>query len=281
MFSPIKFQYVKLHLSVLPLVIFAFLFDFAGHLFFIYTIVLLHELAHALSAVLLGVKVDKIEILPFGISIQFVGSYIKTPMHEAIIAAAGPICSGVLAYIAHYFALGDFAVYANLSIAALNLVPALPLDGGRIVKAILTERWGYVKAFNFTIRLTRILALLLCVAGFVLVLYTGFNFSLLLVGAFLMVNTIQEQRGSTHIMMHEILCSREKLSGGSAERAGSIAISYREPARRALKLLSYNKYYFISVVGENQEILATVTETQLIEQLTKKGIRMKAAQLVP
>lgn len=278
--TPIKFKRVEIHISVLALVFFALLFDFVKPLAFTYVMVFMHEMAHGIAALAFGVKLNKLEIMPFGICLKISGSYIKNPIHEVVIAAAGPACSGLLAYLCHRFSFGEYLVIANLAIAAINLVPALPLDGGRILKAYLTEQWGCVKAFNFTMFITRICAYILIVLGIALMFITGFNFSLILIAAFLIVNTIAEQRGSTHIMINEILRSREKLSGGAAERSGVIAISADEQARKVLKLLTYNRYYIIHVIDENMNILGTITETKLIEKLVEMGIRVKAGKIV-
>ena len=280
MLKPIKIKWLEIHIAVLPLLVFAFVFGFLQSLIITYTVVLIHELAHAVTAIVLGVKLDKLEVMPFGVTVKISGSYIKTPHHEAVIAAVGPLCSGLLALICHRLSLGSYLVTANLAIALINLVPALPLDGGRVLKALLIGRWGYVKAFNFTMIITGISAYILAAAGIILMIITGFNFSLILIAAFLIVNTVEEQRGGTHIMINEILRSREKLSGGTAERSEIISIAAGEQARKALKLLGYNKYYIINVIDKDMNILGTITETKLIEGLVEKGIRVSAGKIV-
>ncbi|MDR0405689.1 MAG: site-2 protease family protein [Clostridiales bacterium] len=280
MFRPIKFKSIELQPTVLPLLLFAFLFRFAQYLALSYAAALAHELAHAAVAAALGVRIEKIEILPFGVTVKLRGAYVKRPIHEIAIALAGPLCSIALAVLCRRLRFGEFLFAANLAIALMNLVPALPLDGGRVLRAALTERWGYVKAFNFTMKITRLCAAALSVAGAALLVYSKFNFSILLISAFLLVNTFAEQRGGTHIMMNEILRSREKLSRGCAERSGVIAISADEPARKALKLLSYNRYYIVNVVDKNMRSIGTMTETELIEKLVGMGIRTKAGKMV-
>ncbi len=280
MLRPIRLLGAELHLAVLPLLCFAVMFDFTEYLLLTYAMVFCHEAAHAAAALLLGVRLEKLEILPFGVSIQISGTHIQKPMHEVLIAAAGPVCSGVLAY--YFFRIGadDFLVTANAALAAMNLVPALPLDGGRVLKACLTERWGYVSAFNFCIRLTRVCAAAAVLTGGALLYLTGFNFSLMIIGAFLIVNTFAEQRSSDHMMMNEIIRSREKLNRGLPQRAEVIAISARDPARNVLKMLGYNKYCFINVVDPDMNVIGTVTETRLIEQLAEKGIKITAAKMI-
>ncbi|OQB13373.1 MAG: Stage IV sporulation protein FB [Firmicutes bacterium ADurb.Bin193] len=280
MLKPIRLKKVEIHPSFLLLLFFAIVFDFIYYLSVAYIMVIIHELAHAAAALSLGVKLDTVEILPFGVAIKISGSYIKNPVHEIIISAAGPLCSAGMAFLCHRLMTDSFFVMVNLSIALINIIPALPLDGGRILKAFLTERWGYVKAFNFTVKITRVCAVVVSLAGAAFLFYTRFNFSLILIGAFLVVNTVAEQRSSAHIMMNEIIKSREKLSRGCAERAGVIAISADEPAGKALKLLSYNRYYLINVINSDMDIIGTLTETRLIELLVEMGIRTKAAKMV-
>lgn len=276
----IKFKGVEIHISVFFLFGFALLFDFLHYLSLVYAVVFLHELAHAFTAAWLGVKADRLEILPFGITIHLKCAYIKKPFHEILIAAAGPAGSALLAYACAKFRFDPFLIAANIAVALVNCIPALPLDGGRIIRAALTERWGYVKAFNFMLIMTKVFAIILAAFGIGVMYYTRFNFSLLIIGAFLIVNIIAERRGSGYVIMNEILKSRQKISNGCAERAAVIAIAADEPARKALKLLSYNKYYLINIIDSNMEIIGTVTETQLIEQLVQKGIRIKAASMV-
>jgi stage IV sporulation protein FB len=280
MLKPIKLKKLEIHPATLLLLFFALLFDFIQYLLIVYAIVLIHELAHACCAFFLGVKLSKLEVLPFGITIHISNAYIKKPLHEIIIAAAGPICSGALAFLCRKLDLDPFLVTANAAVALLNFIPALPLDGGRIARAFLTEKWGYIKSFNFMLKVTKVFAVSLALAGVMIVFYTRFNFSLLLIGAFLIVNTIKEQQICRSIIMNEILRSRQKLSNGCAERVAYIAISADEPARKALKLLSYNRYYLISVIDSDMNIIGTITETKLIEQLAQKGIRTKASKIV-
>ena len=285
MFKPIKIsKYIEIHISTLLLIFFAVLFDFTSSLLITYVIVIIHEASHILTALFLKVKLDKIEILPFGVTMRIHSHYIKTPKDEIIIAIAGPLSNIIMCL----FSLGlknhgiisddltKFLIMANLGIALINIIPALPLDGGRIMKAALTIRWGYVKSFNFTMIITKISISIIILTGTIIIIYTKFNFSILLIGAFLVANAISEQRGNKMIMMREILYSRQKLVDCGTERAGVIAIMHNQPARRVLKLLNYNKYYIINIIDDNMKIIGSITETQLIEGLIDKGIRVKA-----
>jgi Zn-dependent protease len=151
--------------------------------------VVLHELGHAVVARQLGVHVA-------GIELGFLGGAAKmtnlprTPRHEILIAAAGPAVSLMLggAFIGVGFALGSlpFAPYLvwvgviNLVIAGFNLIPALPMDGGRILRALLVPRFGYVRATDIAVTVARVAAV-----GFVILGLTAGMFQLLVLAPFL------------------------------------------------------------------------------------------------
>lgn len=138
--------------------------------------VLLHELGHALVARKLNVRVSGIELGFFGGAAKMV-ELPRTANHELAIAAAGPAVSLMLAGIG----LGLGAVthvpllawigYTNLILAAFNLIPALPMDGGRILRALLTRKMDYVRATDISVKVARVTAVAFGVAGLAFGMY--------------------------------------------------------------------------------------------------------------
>jgi Zn-dependent protease len=111
--------------------------------------VLLHELGHALVARRLGVHVSGIELSFFGGAAKMV-QLPRSANHEIAIAAAGPAVSlmlggaglglGALVQATPLGSLFGMIGWINLVLAGFNLIPALPMDGGRILRALLTRR---------------------------------------------------------------------------------------------------------------------------------------------
>lgn len=116
--------------------------------------ILAHELGHAVVAQRLGVGVRRITLLIFG-GVAELSSESETAKAELRIAAAGPVVSFALAVV--FLVLGLLATAAdaevlqaplfylsvgNLLLAVFNLVPGYPLDGGRILRAIVWQRTG-------------------------------------------------------------------------------------------------------------------------------------------
>lgn len=109
--------------------------------------VLLHELGHSIVALKYNIPVKSITLFVFG-GVAQISKEPEKPMHEFNIAIAGPIVSGVLGLIFYFVmlltknvlegvsSLGEWLGRINLLLAAFNLIPGFPLDGGRILRAV-------------------------------------------------------------------------------------------------------------------------------------------------
>lgn len=161
--------------------------------------VLLHELGHALVARRLGVRVTSIELGFLGGAAKMI-DLPRTPRHEIAIAAAGPAVSLALAAVGlglgsvlHLHLLATIG-WINLVLAAFNLIPALPMDGGRILRAALATRMSFVQATEISVKVARVVAIAFAVWG----LATS-SFQLLLLAPFLWV------MGTREVMMARMM----------------------------------------------------------------------------
>ena len=135
-----------------------------------FTMVLAHELGHALVA-------RKFNVPILGIDLHFFGGAAKlaylpsSPRQEILIAAAGPAVSFALAAASFaLFVLTDVWVlrwlaYINFVLGAFNLLPALPMDGGRIFRAALSHRLGRARATALAVKVAKGVAVALGVVG--------------------------------------------------------------------------------------------------------------------
>jgi Zn-dependent protease len=154
--------------------------------------VLLHELGHAIVARRLGVHVSGIELGFFGGAAKMV-QLPRTANHELAIAAAGPAVSLMLggaglglAAVAHV-SLFAMIGWINLVIAGFNLIPALPMDGGRILRALLTRKMDFVRATDIAVDVARVVAVAFLVIGL-----TG-SYQLLFIAPFLWLMGTRER----------------------------------------------------------------------------------------
>ncbi|HET9625152.1 MAG TPA: site-2 protease family protein [Kofleriaceae bacterium] len=167
---------VEINLSFVLLLAFVFLaYGGLGGVFVVciaFASVLLHELGHALVARRLGVHVSGIELSFFGGAAKMV-EMPRTADHEIAIAAAGPAVSlmlggvGLGLGVALHAPLLASIGWINFVIAAFNLIPALPMDGGRILRALLTRKYDFVRATDIAVSVSRVAAVAFGVIGLV------------------------------------------------------------------------------------------------------------------
>ncbi len=140
----------------------------------VFASVFLHELGHALTARRFGIRTRRITLSPLGGVAQLEGGMMP-PKAELWVALAGPAVSFALAAI--FFGLasltGDWSpttfvgslAWANLMIAAFNMLPAFPMDGGRVFRAALSERLGYRRATEIAAKVGRVAGVAMMVLG--------------------------------------------------------------------------------------------------------------------
>jgi Zn-dependent protease len=134
--------------------------------------VLLHELGHALAAQRLGIRTQRITLWLLG-GVAQLERIPREPKKELFIALAGPLVSfalallfrllrqevGALGFLTHYLAL------VNLVLGLFNLLPALPLDGGRVYRALLALRHPYARATQKALGMSQAVAVALGLFG--------------------------------------------------------------------------------------------------------------------
>lgn len=272
-------KFLYLHWLLLPLLLLAWASGGLYTLLAAYAVAGIHELFHLFAALLAGERIGSVIIMPFGITLRLSAGLIRNTAKEIWIAAAGPAANVLMLLLAglletHYgsdsLSLLVFR-FLNLSTLCANLLPCLPLDGGRIIKAVLIRKLGYISALSVMRRLSRGIILLLLITGAVLLCISRMNVSLLLATGFLAVQLSGEQHRNEYILMQELLYNKDKLQKSGIMPTRIFSAEATVHCRDILKKLSYDSYCLIQIIDENRQPLRMITEAQLVTAILQKG----------
>lgn len=136
--------------------------------------VLVHEVGHALTAKLYGVEAKEITLWFLGGVAQF-DELPRQRGAEALVAIAGPLTSLLVAGL-NFWLFQQFTspgllfvftylTFTNVALAVFNMLPALPLDGGRVLRSLLALRYDYQTATKYAVNIGQIIAILLGIFG--------------------------------------------------------------------------------------------------------------------
>lgn len=178
---------------------------FLGVVLVMFGCILLHELGHAIAALYYGVRVPSITLLPIG-GVASMGSIPENPWQEFVIAVAGPLVNVaialLLALVTGWWPTWREVLFLenepqgvvqliellNLRLVVFNLIPAFPMDGGRVLRALLASLLPYERATAIAAFLGRFIALFFILAGPMV------SFILSLIGLFVFFGAGYENR---------------------------------------------------------------------------------------
>lgn len=177
-----------------------------GYVVAVFTCVTLHELGHVFTARHFGVRVPRILLLPIGGMAEF-ERIPREPRTEILIALAGPAVNLVLLLALaalvgwpptllvlnvpfHWGELAHTLIVMNGVMLAFNLIPVFPMDGGRVLRAVLSRRMPYLRATRWAAHVAKVLAVPAAVA----LAYYAENYLAVVLFAFIVIAGESEYR---------------------------------------------------------------------------------------
>ncbi|MBB6609759.1 site-2 protease family protein [Pontibacter sp. Tf4] len=238
----------------------------------VFACVVLHELGHALTARQYGIKTRIITLLPIG-GVASLERIPEKPKQELLVALAGPAVNVVIALILWLVLPGlgtmpgeEFfsritpanflylLLFVNLMLVFFNAIPAFPMDGGRVLRALLAFKLGRVRATQIAANLGQLLAIFFVFYGFFV------NPFLILIGLFVFFGAHTENMVVQHL---------DFLRGHSVREGmmtNYVTLLPTETVRDALnKLLMGSEHDFI--VAQGGTVAGILTRGQLMQAL--------------
>ena len=240
--------------------------------------ILLHEFGHALMARRFGVETKDIILLPIG-GLARLNKLPEKPYHEFLVAIAGPLVNFAIALLllpylflvmapgiqgkeaptpdeiaGDYFYFVPFIFAMNIGLAVFNLLPAFPMDGGRILRALLSSWLGKLRATRIAMIVGQVIA-----AGMVVLGFTGYNYLYIGIGVFIFFAALREFRWVK--MEHALSTYRVR----DVVRQNFSRLSLTDTLQTAFGLLSRRTEQHFLVFDEYGQYVGTLSGETIFE----------------
>ena len=250
----------------------------------VFCCVLLHELGHCLQAQRYGVKVEDITLLPIG-GVAHMHEIPEKPSEEVRITLAGLVVSfgiagfllllliatgrigevGSFSFSGRHFLANLFLV--NVIIGLFNIIPAFPMDGGRVFRALLAMKIDYVHATHIAVTVGQGVAILFAVLGFF------FNWLLMLIALFIFMGAgSEEQMVRMRALLREIPASR-------AMTLDFHTLTPEAPMSSVLEYMSHGYQSDFPVV-EGDRILGVLTKAKALSAIHEAGLDVRIGSVM-
>lgn len=279
---------VNISITLVVLIVIAIFLGNGTEIATVFFVFMAHETAHVLAARALKMEVREIELLPFGGAVRIESVYELNPINEIYIAFAGPGMNIflLLGYSAlqnlGMVAVSDNDIFAksNLILAGFNLLPALPLDGGRVLRAILSREIGIKRATKVAAYGGLILSLFLAMTGIYALYMKIFNPNFFLLSGFLAYSAFKEKRTASYIVIRDITFKRDILSKEGALTTKELIVLYDLPLKDVMKRFVPHRYHFVKVVDHSLRVWGYLDETEIVNGMVDHGVNIQIGRLL-
>jgi Zn-dependent protease/predicted transcriptional regulator len=290
---------VSFHWTFLLLILWIAMIDFMAGIYpaeivwtfilviFILFSIIAHEAGHALMAYYFGIRATGVILLPVG-GVASIPSLPKKPVQEILITLAGPavnlaIAAFLLLFIRPFHAYwidsenigvvnaGNFIfqlLIINLSLGLFNLVPAFPLDGGRILRIVLAFNMNIVKATRVASILSLIIGSLMIILGFVIV-----HVLPILVGLFILFAS----RAEEYYLQLKTIAHGVRFKDVLMHDYDSVDANANVMDVSAMLSNNHSKFF---IVMENGTAVGTVHRIQIIESIAEMKYDVKLKEIM-
>lgn len=259
---------VKIHPALPLMFALALWLDEKSYILMACVFLILHEMAHVIVARRMNLRVVELELMPLGGAARIEGLWLIGSSGITKVALVGPLLNLALAVV--FAALGwlfpmdrEFilnAVQINALLFSFNMLPALPLDGGRVLCGLIVNKMGPERAVRIGVYLGMALAAVLVTLAALLFFLSGKINLTLIVCAFYLIacgpNELNEARGASLLSMLDREC---ELGREGVLPIAWLAVSAESAAITAVRRMRPGKLYRFAVY-RNMECIATVEE---------------------
>lgn len=272
----------KLKIRVHPLfILLGIYFAFTGKVFsfIVYTLsAVIHELGHSISAQKSGYKLVNLTLMPFGAMVKGEVSEMGY-LDEIKVALSGPMVNFLIGALLvalwwvfpECYPYTELAVTASFALCFINLIPAFPLDGGRVLLCTLSL---FLKR-KTALLICKIIGVIFALAFFSLFVYScfvGVNFTLLLFGVFMLIGVFENKGENRYVRLYQSL-SPNFLKNGKPVK--TLAVSDDITVKGLCKSLDGGCVYRVYVFSQSGKLRKVLEPDEVVSILQNKPFTQK------
>ncbi|WP_160687275.1 site-2 protease family protein [Clostridium sp. C2-6-12] len=262
---------------ILELSILVWVIDLKSYALISFLWVMLHEVAHILTANKFGCSFNNLNINVFGLNAELNNIDELTEKNKLIVYLAGPLFNifiTVIMYLIYNYYDFEFiqaSIMINLCLGIFNLLPAYPLDGSRICEILLSKKFLYKKSKKITEILSFIFSGILFIMFCITLFLHKENISLFLAVVLITYTTFLEREKTMYIIMGDMISKGRKLKKHNYIENKTISVYYKKGLVNVLTLVDKNKFNSFYILNEDMELLGILNEDELIKALKDYG----------
>ena len=264
-------------------------FGFIREFLLLLTAVTIHEMTHVAMGLIFHARVSEIIITPLGEAAVLKGLDRCPPWARAAVILAGPVINLIIGVSGMcLFHITDFSILekgfnpgyffgANIAFGLFNMLPAFPLDGGRLCQLVLGNMIGVARANRLICRISRITAVFLIAVGLVQMVLYRYNMSIFLIGVYILKNLSKEQIK----LSFDFFCYFNP-SRRAVQRIVPIKYFAITPSMQMIDLidcLRWDTYSVFKVYFKNGDV-SSFTEHDLMNYIRANGLSGRAAEII-
>lgn len=250
--------------------------------------ILVHELSHVIACIKLNIKVKEISLFPFGGVAKLDNFIADNPYKEMLISLVGPLANVIIAVLLllllskiikqnNYL---YFGLMLNIYIGFFNLIPILPLDGGRVLRAIISLKFGIKYATNKVISLTYLISFFLIIYGLYILFSRKEGMYLLLIAIFIIIAATKEKRMAAFIFLKEIINKKQLLQRKRVLKTQILVCTKEATLKSILDSFLPGRYHIIIIIDNLGNKVETIYEEKILDSVIKYGLNVTIETLL-
>ncbi len=278
---------IKINFLIIVLILLLFFTKYKIEMVISLLTIIAHELSHIVVAINKNIDIKEVEIFPFGGIAKLDGFISCNPKLEIIVSLAGPLMNFFLGFILYFFSMIkidnyiiNYALKINLCMGLFNLAPILPLDGGRVVRALLSMVVGYKRSTNILIMISYIISTIMIVFGVVFYFFKNEGIYIVFLFIFIIIAAKKEKQMAAFIFINGILRKKDELIKQGVMKSCVLVAFNSTSAKTILDNFISNKYNIVIVIDYSDKILGVLKQEEILKGIIQNNIYITLGELL-